>query len=114
MNELEKMIKVIAETSPDTILIDAYKVFETINKSTTHEDGMKLVALLQTMNFMVANCFNPKSFSQLQYAIASRIILIDKKTRTPWWSSERTKLQDMVKILDLVYFMEIIEDEMYE
>jgi hypothetical protein len=90
MNEFEKLFEALSKTTSETLVRDMYRMFETIQKGQTVEDGCKLVAFFKMVGFYEANInsssnITKKALKKLRDAIVVQINIINDATHNSFW-----------------------------
>jgi hypothetical protein len=111
-NELDKLFDALAQTTSETALRDAYKMFEAINKSEDMDDGLKLVNLLNAVEFYGRTIpddspINEAAIKKLKDVIILRILFIRDKTCNSWWK----KGNELQKVVDQMLLDNYYEQE---
>jgi len=107
MNEFEKLFNALSKTTSETALCDLYKMFDAIQKGKSMEDGIRLVALFNTVSFYRANipsdsALTKSSLTKLLDAIVVNIRIIEGKNSSGFFQSSN----DLEKLTSEMYLEE--------
>lgn len=92
MNEFEKMFTALSQTTPESVIREVYRMFDSIQRSGSMEDGIRLVSLFNTVAFYKENIpsdskLTKAALTKLLDAIVIKIRIIEGDTASGFFQS---------------------------